>query len=152
MAFISTTPPHACGQPGAEPDPEAQEGGGWMRGCEGRWGHCLQEASALKGQAAEFEQSVTRALPERRDQNLGEVGKESFASKEAAEMSLKTLCIFNSIFPSLIYVLLFLFFLHLFYFFLSFFFFFFLYFSRTAWYGSQTRDQTWTLSNVSTKS
>ena len=37
--------------------------------------------------------------------------------------------------------------------FLSFFlFFFFLYFSLTAWYGSLTRDQTWTLSNVSTKS
>ena len=46
---------------GAQLDLEDQEGGGWMRGCEGRWGHCLQEASALKGQAAAFEQSVTGA-------------------------------------------------------------------------------------------
>ena len=52
-------------------------------------------------------------------------------------------------FPSLIYVLLFLFFSISF---LSFFLFFFLYFSLAAWYGSLTRDQTWTLSSVSTKS
>ena len=95
-----------------------------------------------------LEQSVTRALPERRDQNLGEVGKESFASKEAAEMSLKTPCIFNSIFSLFNLRASLSLFLHFF----SFFFFFFLYFSLAAWYGSLTRDQTWTLSSVSTKS